>query len=309
MRELLIEILNAINSEDFDMLYFILENIIRNNNFDVIDFFMIKITSIAIEEKDYNNIELYNKYFDFFIEIINSVNLNIIYIHTDRGRYIKYTPVLIYIKYILSAISGRPNIADDPEDYRPFIYALFNTNIDMDAGAVSINDLLEITEPGITNINWCKNKIRNMINEKFAEDNIYRQKKSVRSSLNPVLGMDSPLNYLDIDTMNKLYSSMKMPKPDISKKIIDEYTLDPLVKANQKLAFAKGFNDPNSSINIREDHLRDDISNFVSSMRPYPSVQKRYMLENKSKTNKSKTNKSKKFAKRTKKNRKKRNRF
>lgn len=309
MRELHIEILNAINSEDFDMLYFILENIIRNNNFDEIDFFMIQITRIAIEEKDYNNIELYNKYFDFFIEIINSVNLNIRLYGEYEGRYIKYTPALIYIKFILNAISGRPSIADDPEDYRPFIYALFNTNIDMDAGAVSINDLLEITEPGITNINWCKNMIRNMINEKFAEDNIYRQKKSVRSSLNPVLGMDSPLNYLDIDTMNKLYSSMKMPKPDISKKIIDEYTLDPLVKANQKLAFAKGFNDPNSSINIREDHLRDDISNFVSSMRPYPSVQKRYMLENKSKTNKSKTNKSKKFAKRTKKNRKKRNRY
>ena len=133
---------------------------------------------------------------------------------------------------------------------------------------------------------------------------MYRQSKSLVSSLNPVLGMDSPLNYLDIDTMNKLYSNMILPKPNIEKKINDEYTLDPLVKAKQKLAFAKGFSDPNSSFRIREDHLRDDIGKYISRNRPYPNVQKRFMLENKPKTKK-----SKKFAKRTKKNRKKRNRF
>lgn len=175
----------------------------------------------------------------------------------------------------------------------------------MDAGEVSINDLLEITEPGISNINWCKNTIKKMINDKISEDNMYRQSKSLVSSLNPALGMDSPLNYLDIDTMKELYNSMILPRPDIEKKIIDEYTQDPLVKAKQKLAFAKGFSDPNSSIHIREDHIRDDIGNLVSRHRPYPSVHRRFMedkLRNKPKT-------TRKFAKRTLKNRRKRNRY
>ena len=166
----------------------------------------------------------------------------------------------------------------------------------MDAGEISINDLLEITESGLTNINWCKNTIRKMIDDKIGEYNMYRQSKSLVSSLNPKLSMDSPLNLLDIDTMNKLYNSMILSRPDIEK-IIDEYKLDSLVKAKQKLAFAKGFSDPNSSIHIREDHLRDDIGNLVSRHRPHPSVHRRFMedkLRNKPKT-------TRKFAKRTKK--------
>ena len=126
----------------------------------------------------------------------------------------------------------------------------------MDAGEISINDLLEITESGLTNINWCKNTIRKMIDDKIGEYNMYRQSKSLVSSLNPKLSMDSPLNLLDIDTMNKLYNSMILSRPDIEKKIIDEYKLDSLVKAKQKLAFAKGFSDPNSSIHIKIDHLQ-----------------------------------------------------
>ena len=107
-----------------------------------------------------------------------------------------------------------------------------------------------------------------------------------------------------------------------------EYNMDPLLKAKQRLAYAKGFSDPNSHIRIKEDHLRDDIGKLVSKHRPYPSVQKRHMLEDeneriadylntieqygmgkRSKNKHSKNKYGKNFAKRTQKNRRKKNRF
>jgi hypothetical protein len=278
-----IEIHNAILHNDIDMLHFILENIIRNNNIEAFNDLIVELT--------------YNRMYDFFVYAINSINLNEIYV--DYDTLSMNTIATNYINWIMNEIIGN---GDNPEIYRPYINAIFDNYIDMNKGDMSMNDLLEITDSGITNS--VENIIRNMINDKISEENMYRQSKSFVSGLNPTLSMDSPLNFLDIDTMKELYSSMILPKPDIEKKIMDEYKLDPLVKAKQKLAFAKGFSDPNSSIRIREDHLRDDIGNLVSRHRPYPSVQKRFMLENKPKTKK-----SKKFAKRTKKNRKKRNRF
>ena len=279
------EIHNAVRFEDFDMLHFILENIIRNNNIEAFNDLIVELT--------------YNQIYDFFVYAINSINLNEIYVDYDARSM--NTIAVNYINWIMNQISGN---GDNPEIFRPYINAMFDNYIDMDKGDMSMNDLLEITEFGMTNINSVENIIRKMINDKISEDNMYRQSKSFISGLNPVLGIDSPLNNLDIDTMNKLYNSMILPKPDIEKKINDEYTLDPLVKAKQKLAFAKGFSDPNSSFHIREHHLRNDIGNLVSRHRPYPSVQKRFMLENKPKTKK-----SRKFAKRTRKNRRKRNRF
>ena len=283
INQIYIEIHNAILHNDIDMLHFILENIIRNNNIEVFNDLIVELT--------------YNRMYDFFVYAINSINLNEIYV--DYDRLSMNTIATNYINWIMNEIIGN---GDNPEIYRPYINAIFDNYIDMNKGDMSMNDLLEITDSGITNS--VENTIREMINDKISEDNMYRQSKSFTSGLNPALSMDSPLNLLDIDTMNKLYSSMILPKPDIEKKIMDEYKLDPLVKAKQKLAFAKGFSDPNSSIRIREDHLRDDIGNLVSRHRPYPSVHKRYMLEDKRKTKK-----SRKFAKRTKKNRKKRNRF
>jgi len=278
-----IEIHNAILHNDIDMLHFILENIIRNNNIEAFNDLIVELT--------------YNRMYDFFVYAINSINLNEIYV--DYDTLSMNTIATNYINWIMNEIIGN---GDNPEIYRPYINAIFDNYIDMNKGDMSMNDLLEITDSGITNS--VENTIRKMINDKIGEENMYRQSKSFTSNLNPTLSMDSPLNFLDIDTMKELYSSMILPKPDIEKKIMDEYKLDPLVKAKQKLAFAKGFSDPNSSIRIREDHLRDDIGNLVSRHRPYPSVQKRFMLENKPKTKK-----SKKFAKRTKKNRKKRNRY
>ena len=91
-----------------------------------------------------------------------------------------------------------------------------------------------------------------------------------------------------------------------------EYNMDPLLKAKQRLAYAKGFSDPNSHIRIKEDHFqRDDIGKLVSKHRPYPSVQKRHMLEDENERIADYLNtieqyginkhgkKSKKFAKRT----------
>lgn len=294
MSQINLEIHNAILHNNIDMLHFILDNIIRNNN---IEAFIDLIIGLTYHNTYYDHSD---DLFEFFVYAINSINLNQIY--ADYEFMSTNTIAVNYINWIMNEISGRNG--DDPELYRPYINVLFDNYIDMDAGQVSINDLLEITEPGISNENYCKNIIKKMIDDKIIKENMYRQSKSLVSSLNPVLGMDSPLNYLDIDTMNKLYNSMILPKQDISRKIDNEYTLDPLVKAKQKLAFAKGFSDPNSSIRIREDHLRDDIGNLVSRNRPYPSVQKRFMLENKPKTKK-----SRKFAKRTRKNRRKRNRY
>ena len=69
--------------------------------------------------------------------------------------------------------------------------------------------------------------------------------------------------------------------------------------------FAKGFSDPNSSIDIGEVDLRDNIGRYVSRHRPYPSV---HLLNSRDKS-RDKPKTIKKFAKRTLKNRRKRNRF
>lgn len=294
MSQINLEIHNAILHNNIDMLHFILENIIRNKNIEAFIDLIIGLTH-------HNTYRYYHDdLFEFFVYAINSINLNQIYY---RNNFMSRNTIAVnYINWIMNQISGRNG--DNPELYRPYINAIFNNYIDMDAGQESINDLLEITEPGISNENYCKNTIQQMIDDKINKENMYRQSKSLVSSLNPALGADSPLNYLDIDTISKIYGHIKTPKSDIEKKIDNEYKLDPLVKAEQKLAFAKGFSDPNSSIYIGEVDLKDDIGELVSRHRPYPSVQKRYMLENKPKTKK-----SRKFAKRTKKNRRKRNRF
>ena len=297
MDEISLDINHAIHGNDLNMLYFVLENIIKNNNIKEFKNLIIELTLHNIY--NYNSDDL----FEFFVYAINSINLNQTF--PDYDTLSEFTIASYYIQWIFNEISGR--WGSDPELFRPYINALFDTYIDMDAGEISINDILEITNPGLTNDNWCKNTIRKMINDKIGEENMHRQSKSLVSGLNPVLGMDSPLNFLDLDTYRKLYNSMILPKPDIEKKIIDEYTQDPLIKAEQKLAFAKGFSDPNSSIRIREDHLRDDIGELVSRHRPYPSVHRRFMEDRL--RNKPKTKKLKKFAKRTLKNRRRRNRF
>jgi hypothetical protein len=275
-----------------DMLYFVLENIIRNDN---IEAFKDLITDLT-----FNNIFNYNRddLFEFFVYAINSINLNQTF--PDYDTLTSFTIASYYINWIIEQTGVRWGV--DPELFRPYINALFDTYIDMDAGKVSINDLLKITEPHrLSYKNRSKKTIRKMIDDKFAEDNMYRQSKSFISGLKPVLSVDSPLNLLDIETYRKIYDSLILPKPDIERKIPYEYTEDPLVKAEQKLAFARGISDPSSSIRITENHLRDNISEHISSHRPYPRVHMRYRedkLRNKSKPTRT-------FAKRTIKNRKK----
>ena len=285
LREIFNYIYDAFISRDFDYFYKVIDYYNENYNEDVI-FHILEICMNKITDEG-NDADIFNELLNYLLE---KIDINRV---SDSG----YTPASIMITIIFKHIRAR--WAGDPEDYYQFIDILFNQYVDMNAGEPSINNILEITEPGQSNTNWCKNEIKKMINFKKSEisENIkVAQAKSLVSSLNPVLGIDSPLNLLDIHTMDKLYNSMILPKSDISRKIIDEYTLDPLVKAKQRLAFAKGFSDPNSSIHIGEVDLRDNIGNLVSRHRPYPSVQKRFMLENKPKTKK-----SRKFAKRTKK--------
>ena len=131
MSQINIEIHNAILRNDIDMLHFILENIIRNNNIEAFIDLIIELTHLNTSY--YHSDDL----FDFFVYAINSINLN-----QDYNIYIfLYTIASYYISWIKSEISGRNG--DDPELYRPYINALFDNYIDMDKSEVSVNVLLE----------------------------------------------------------------------------------------------------------------------------------------------------------------------
>ena len=272
----------------------------------MLEMFMDKITD---EDDDY---DVFNELLNYTLEKID----------INRVSTSGYTPASIMIIVILKNIRGR--WGEDPEDYYQFIDILFNQYVDMNAGFPSLNDIIRIKPREEQNIAWCKNEIKKMIDFKKSEisENMKQaQALSFTSGLNPNLGNNSLLQNLDLDTITKIYGYIKTPNPNIYYKSIMEYNADPLLKAKQRLAYAKGFSDPNSHIRIKEDHLRDDIGKLVSKHRPYPSVQKRHMLEDENERIADYLNtieqyginkhgkKSKKFAKRTQKNRRKKNRF
>ena len=70
MDQINLDIHNAIHGDDIDMLHFILENIIRNNNIEAFIDLIIDITYENVY--NYNNDDL----FEFFVYAINSINLN-----------------------------------------------------------------------------------------------------------------------------------------------------------------------------------------------------------------------------------------
>ena len=111
------------------------------------------------------------------------------------------------------------------------------------------------------------------------------QRLATSMALNPRLGQDSIFNSIDegglfdriasyVPEYNSKYA------PDIGRRMIEEDNEDPLTKSKQRLATIKGIRDRNSVLkHLREPELMENVNEYLSSMRPQPSVQNRMMLE------------------------------
>ena len=87
---------------------------------------------------------------------------------------------------------------------------------------------------------------------------------------------------LDIDTASKIFSNERSYNPSVHTRMIDEHKKDPLTKSKQRLATMKGIRDHNSVLQyLREPELMENVNEYLSSMRPQPSVHSRMMLEDK----------------------------
>ena len=108
-----------------------------------------------------------------------------------------------------------------------------------------------------------------------------QQNLAFASSLNPRLGDDSVLRYLDYDTITKLMSYPRKYDPSISIRMKDEVRRDKLTKSLQRLASMRSMHSgegPFRSIRYEPNIMRG-ISEYLSRMGPVPSVQERLMLE------------------------------
>lgn len=286
----------AVISSDFNLLYDVVDYYSENYDEDII-FHLIDIIINKITDDYTSNSDIIN-YNELFNYLVSKIDINRV------APEAQLTPAHLMLIVIFKNIRGKWSDYE-PEDFYQFIELFFSKYVDMNAGNPSINQFLTIDPDEHGNDKWCKNEIKKMINKVKSEKMNIKQKLSFVSNLNPNLGIDSPLNYLDQDTMSKLYNYIPTPSIDIDERHNEEYNLDPLLKSKQRLSLAKGFSDQNSYINIREDHLKTDIGNHVSSHRPYPSVQNRYIQQSQPQPKK----KSRRFAKRTIKNRRRQNRY
>ena len=113
------------------------------------------------------------------------------------------------------------------------------------------------------------------------------QRLATSMALNPRLGQDSIFNSIDESGLFDRIASY-VPEynsryaPDIGRRMIEEYNRDPLTKSKQHLATMKGIRDRNSVLQyLREPELMENVNEYLSSMRPQPSVRNRMMLEDK----------------------------
>ena len=154
------------------------------------------------------------------------------------------------------------------DEYRPDI----NLNMIQYAKRIGHNGVLQLLESYIL--------------EKEKEQNI-EQRLATSMALNPRLGQDSIFNSIDESGLFDRIASY-VPEynsryaPDIGRRMIEEYNEDPLTKSKQHLATMKGIRDRNSVLQyLREPELMENVNEYLSSMRPQPSVQNRMMLEDK----------------------------
>tara|TARA_Y100001958_G_scaffold144713_1_gene122802 strand:- start:819 stop:1781 length:963 start_codon:yes stop_codon:yes gene_type:complete len=287
LQEIIYYIHDAFMNKDFEYFFDVIDYYNENYNEDVIFHILeLVMNQITNEQNDEDSIHRFNELLNY---LLKEIDINRV---SDSG----YTPASIMITVIFKNIRGRWGA--DPEDYFQFIDSFFKQYVDLDAGNPSINELLKHEPDDNDNTIWCKDQIKEMIDFKKSETMKQGQALSLTSALNPTSGVDSSVNYIDLDTLSKLYGYLETPKPEIYDKSDKEYKFDPLLKSKQKLSFAKGFTDPKSHIQIEDHFKKEDIGRLISSLRPYPSVQERMMIEDKPKTKK-----TRKFAKRSIKNR------
>ena len=92
---------------------------------------------------------------------------------------------------------------------------------------------------------------------------------------------------LDIDTASRIFGNEQSYNPEVNIRMMDERRRDPLTKSKQRLATMRGIRDNHSVLQyLREPELMRNVDSYLTSMRPYPSVHSRMMLEDKKGGNK-----------------------
>jgi hypothetical protein len=92
---------------------------------------------------------------------------------------------------------------------------------------------------------------------------------------------------LDIDTASRIFGNVQSYNPEVNIRMIDERRRDPLTKSKQRLATMRGIRDNHSVLQyLREPLLMENVDSYLTSMRPFPSVHSRMMLEDKKGGNK-----------------------
>jgi ankyrin repeat protein len=87
---------------------------------------------------------------------------------------------------------------------------------------------------------------------------------------------------LDIDTASRIFGNERSYNPGVDIRTKDEYRKDPLTKSKQRLATMRGIRDNHSVLQyLREPELMRNVDSYLTSMRPYPNVHSRMMLEDK----------------------------
>ena len=227
LEEIFYYIHDAFINKDFEYFFEVIDYYNENYNEDVIFHMLELLMNQIVEEND--DYDKYNELLDYLLE---KIDINRV---SDSG----FTPASIMIITIFKNIRGR--WGEDPEDYFQFIDSLFKQYVDLDAGNPSINKLLKHEQDDEPNTTWCKDQIKQMIDSKKSETMKQGQALSLTSALNPISGVDSSVNYIDLDTLSKLYGYLETPKPEIYDKSDKEYKFDPLLKSKQKLSLTRGF--------------------------------------------------------------------
>ena len=110
-----------------------------------------------------------------------------------------------------------------------------------------------------------------------------KQKLAFTSSMIPRLGYDTPLQHLDdYDILSKIMSYQIPHIPSVKLRMLDEDRKDPLIKSKQRSAIMRGMESMTGPFRrgVRyEPSIMEGISKHLSNIRPYPSVQRRMMLE------------------------------